>query len=302
MLIKWKRVLSLTIFFILNTSADAAEILKSHVVDIIDPTHRNEAALILLATDGRVIRLAADETHILERFREAVETNTPLSIEFIELGNVHAINSVRAISEEELYSDTWTYESEDRNFLSPHHSHLLRDPEREEMEEYSSTTSSYTPNQLWSFLHRKNLRRGAQCFHRAYVWAYDMQRELGRSSEKVFLFFTSRYVRQYGYNWWFHVAPYVNYGGHEYVLDPTFTRGPLQMRAWTNQFLASNAHCPTVHRYYGYNQHYQDQHCYIRKTHMYYYHPTDVQKHDRSNTRPQGWNQAALRSASQSRP
>jgi hypothetical protein len=273
-----------------NTFAGAQEFstLNTFVVDVIEPTHRDENVLVLLSTDGRVLRLSPNDTHDINSFREAAETNIPLLIEFMELGNLHVINEVHEISESELLDNNWAYEAEERIFLE------------EETHEDFYIDSSVT--QFWNFLARKNLRRGAQCFHRAYLWAYDMQKELQKDSQKVFLFFTSRYIREYNYNWWFHVAPYVNSDAQEIVLDPTFTRGPLQMQAWTNRFMANNAYCPTIQRYYGYQQHHQSRHCYLRKTYMYSYHPTDVQHYDRNNASPRGWNQTGLRNSQVARP
>lgn len=61
-------------------------------------------------------------------------------------------------------------------------------------------------------------------------------------SEKVFVFFTSRYQRQFKHKWWYHTAPTVavQSADDRFVLDRSYTDGPMTTEEWVYTF-ASHA-------------------------------------------------------------
>lgn len=124
--------------------------------------------------------------------------------------------------------------------------------------------------------------RDTECSDRAHVWAYEEWKKHGLISRKAFLFFTNTYIRNYRFNWWFHVSPYtlVNSNGYsvERVLDRRYTRSPFSMKNWTNIFIASNRTCP-VSTYANYRANRNGrEHCYLVKTSMYYRLPLHVRR------------------------
>lgn len=118
-------------------------------------------------------------------------------------------------------------------------------------------------NRAWQLLGRfsrsgtlgsLDFRNSSQCFHRATVWNYLMDRELGIKSQKLFVYYSFAFKEYYKkkhskhFDWWFHVAPLVlvkTSSGkiEERVIDPTFADGPLTVKAWTDLFIESKKTC-----------------------------------------------------------
>jgi hypothetical protein len=113
-------------------------------------------------------------------------------------------------------------------------------------------------------------------------------------SMKIFIFFTSRYIREYRYKWWFHVAPYVliaqNNMSVEHVMDVSFTNGPTLMRAWTDYFMQNNAPCASVNTYTEYRRNQEAQYCYLIRANMFYRSPRDLELLDTQGRQELGWN------------
>lgn len=164
-----------------------------------------------------------------------------------------------------------------------------------------SEKSDYAPTVLTSLLEAqnvfKNLRRGArgssQCYNRAHVWAYESKKNFNLDSMKVFLFFTSKYIREYDYIWWFHVAPftYVQENGFktERVLDLSFTKGPTQMKDWTDKFMENKSVCLPVTRYSEYERNQEKAYCYLYRASMYYVQPLDLEYLETDGTEKAAW-------------
>lgn len=152
-----------------------------------------------------------------------------------------------------------------------------------------SYSKEYTPSVLASANEAntifKRLRRDytfySQCYNRAHIWAYEAKNKFNLDSMKAFMFFTRRYIREFNFEWWFHVAPYTyirtESGTEERVLDPRFTKAPLSMKAWTDQFMKNKVTCPVITKYSEYSRNQENQYCYLYKASMYYVQPLDLE-------------------------
>lgn len=123
-----------------------------------------------------------------------------------------------------------------------------------------------------------------ECTDRAHVWSYEEWKKSKLISRKVFMFFTSTYIRRYNYNWWFHVSPYTlvseNETITEYVLDRRFIGAPKTMKAWSDVFIQSKKACPvSTYAHYRANN-YGPEHCFHVKSHMYNRLPLHVEKEE----------------------
>lgn len=138
----------------------------------------------------------------------------------------------------------------------------------------------------------------SQCYNRAHIWAYEAFQESSLKSIKLFLFFTSRYIRNYRFKWWFHVAPMtlVRINGKNYpkVLDRRYTSGPRDIRAWTNIFMKNKAECPLVRKYSDYRNKQNAQDCYLLPANMYYYQPRDLELLERRGRIKSGFIQSEV--------
>ncbi|HXH75270.1 MAG TPA: protein-glutamine glutaminase family protein [Bacteriovoracaceae bacterium] len=133
---------------------------------------------------------------------------------------------------------------------------------------------------------RGNTRRRSQCFNRAHIWTYEEYNKRGTKLLKNFLFFTNRYIRNYNYKWWFHVAPMaiVNDNGvqKEMILDWEFAEAPEEINLWVTHFVTSGNACPTVQKYSDYSNNQEAQDCYFIKTSMYFWAPQDIEAFEKT--------------------
>ena len=80
-------------------------------------------------------------------------------------------------------------------------------------------------------------RKRSECYDRAHFWSYQMFKEFGIKSTKVFVFFTNKYKREIFGQWWFHVAPGVIFQNEEYIMDPEFLKNAVNFETWKNGVL-----------------------------------------------------------------
>ena len=133
---------------------------------------------------------------------------------------------------------------------------------------------------------RRDYQNESQCYNRAHIWTYEAYNRIGLKSKKLFLFFTSRYIRNYRYHWWFHVAPMTYVEGTAQtnwrVLDRRYTSNPLGTKNWTNIFMKNSATCPVVYKYSSYRNYQQSRDCYLIPTSMYFWQPRDIERQERT--------------------
>lgn len=126
----------------------------------------------------------------------------------------------------------------------------------------------------------KKYQNKSQCFNRAHIWVHDENAKYKTNLNKVFLFFTSRYIRKYRFHWWFHVTPMAYVGGRDFrnwrMLDRRYTKGPLQPKTWTNIFIKSKRTCKVADKFSEYFNNQNTQDCYMIKASQYYLVPSDL--------------------------
>jgi hypothetical protein len=124
-------------------------------------------------------------------------------------------------------------------------------------------------------------RRRAQCYNRAHVWAYESFKNRGLKSMKVFMFFTLKYIREYRYRWWFHVAPLTEVSDGESirdtVLDPIFMEGPVGLKEWSDRFIRPKTECPVAAKYSDYEKLQNETYCVFMKVPMFFWQPRDLE-------------------------
>lgn len=133
-----------------------------------------------------------------------------------------------------------------------------------------------------SYFNESRISRGdTQCFNRAHVWAFELWKRHQVKSQKVFLFFSRKYIREHDFGWWFHVAPllYVDgfWGDSERVVDPRYITAPRDIDWWIGKFISGSASCPTITKYSEYADYPYSEDCYILKAPMFIYQPLDLE-------------------------
>lgn len=133
-------------------------------------------------------------------------------------------------------------------------------------------------------------RNRSQCFKRAHIWSYDMWANKGIYSQKVFMFYTRRYIEISEFDWWFHVAPVVTAGGVDYAMDGTFMNKPTPIREWLNFFMQTDKiTCPEITKYQEFEENQWNRLCYHMKTSMYHFRPADIEARDKEGVLRNHW-------------
>jgi len=174
---------------------------------------------------------------------------------------------------------------------------------------YTLENSSFEPTVLESKTNAENIfstmrkksRWRSQCYNRAHIWAFEEFKKNGTKLRKNFLFFTNRYIRNYRYKWWFHVAPatfvQVDNEKKEIVLDRTFFDEPVEVNDWTKHFIYSGSSCPTVYKYSDYDNNQNAEDCYLIKTSMYFWQPTDLEEFEKTGQEKSSFIEGEVRRA-----
>jgi len=269
------------------------ETFRTYVAQIDPAPSQQEPTLVFLTAYGRVLRVDPGNQKALSDLKDALLSGTPVKVRVNDLGFMDTVTDVAPVSSVGL---------EDQLGLL----NEIESPSPEAAPEPVMPPGPTSPTDvdgLFKFMRAMHLRGGSQCFHRAYIWAYDTFTKTGIATMKVFMFFTRKYIREYRYKWWFHVTPFAYAAdGTETVLDATFMGGPTTMHGWSNYFVKPHEQCPTAERYLDYASTFPDHYCFFRKTSMYYYHPSSVQQADRSGYVIDHWDAAGLRASQDARP
>ncbi len=143
----------------------------------------------------------------------------------------------------------------------------------------------------------KTLKRGAnswsQCYNRAHIWSYESKVNQSVNTMKVFVFYTRKYIREYNFNWWFHVSPFTYVTGaespEERVLDYRFTKSPVTMKKWTDIFMRNKVECTSINKYSDYENNQEKAYCYLYRASMYYYQPLDLEALENTGKEKTNW-------------
>jgi hypothetical protein len=150
-----------------------------------------------------------------------------------------------------------------------------------------SVVTPTTATSIFNKMRQRWTSKG-QCFNRAHIWTYEEHKRSKLNLNKVFLFFTSKYIRNYRFGWWFHVTPMVYVGGTKNInmrmLDRKYTSGTRTSKTWTDIFIKSKTTCPIISKYSYYRDNQRTRDCYLLPTSMYYLVPSDIDRREYDGT------------------
>lgn len=149
-------------------------------------------------------------------------------------------------------------------------------------EPYNPTVVSSGRDAKYYFNQSRISRGETQCFNRAHVWAYELWKKHQVKSQKIFLFFSRKYIREHNFGWWFHVAPMLIVdewlgGKTEKVVDPRYITAPRSIDWWIGKFVSGDLTCPEIKKYSEYADYPYSENCYILKAPMYIHQPLDLE-------------------------
>lgn len=271
---------------LLSVSALAAETVRTTINQIYEPS-TEDPDYLLLANNGHVYGIEARDEDLARIAREALATSSAIELELkpleeneLEKNMRSTVENIAIIEGESLIEVPLRAEEVDaEEFVVPEHHIRPLDGFR------LTTLSSSGTRSLFNSM-RNDLSGASECYNRAHVWSWEIYQKNRYNTGKMFLFFTRRYINEYRYKWWFHVAPFINESGRpqHVVLDRQYTSGPLGMHTWTDYFMKNDAHCPVVDRYSSYSQNQYSRYCYLIPASMYYWQPYNLDQLERYHT------------------
>jgi hypothetical protein len=235
---------------------------------------RTRRMLVLSSVDGRVYK--AERNREMKAYLESLR-GLNVQISWNQVGPERVITAITPVGNV----------SQDVNFFAPS---ANRDVEPTDVGTLERAVA------IFNGLNDTNKTR-SQCFKRAHMWSFDMWSRLGVISQKIYIFYTRRYIELQDFDWWFHVAPVVRAGGVDYALDRAFTKKPLTIREWKDKFLNKNITCPTITHYDEYYNNQWSRLCYLRLMPMWYFRPADIRDLDREGIVKNNWDLAELQDA-----
>lgn len=266
-----------------SLSAIAAPI-ETQIHDILEPA-KGEDEYIILATDGNVYDIDANDTELVDMAYDALESK---SIITIDLNNLSIVKGI--MDKKKGIKDIQFISKEIPEFapLTLDAPATVRDPLHNFT--VSELTSMSDANLYFSRMKTQTKWR-SQCYNRAHVWSYELNTDYRINSGKMWIFFSAKYIKDYDYKWWFHVAPYVEVASEAepVVLDREFSRRPQRLTEWKNVYMKNNARCLETQNYTTYEDNKWNEWCFLIKSSMYYWQPYNLENLDKERTVKRGF-------------
>ncbi len=264
---------------------------KIHDIDHGD--NITDEALVFL-TSGQVVKINVNNIELMNQMNSSLRKRELVNVEFDENREVLSVTP----EQEKILPETEL----------PPVPELLPETVPELKISARNPMAGYNPSVLPEETIRKYFREmkhvskeETQCFNRAMIWSYEMRVKHNVYSNKMWIFFTRKYIRRYNFEWWFHVAPMVHMivDGQvkERVIDRKYSSGPLPIQKWGNIFLRDDFKCPTVYTYSDHANFPEAGSCFYMKSPMYYYQPVDLEFLEKYGNVLTKWNETHVRQA-----
>lgn len=274
-----------TMFFILLITISALSYSQERIVEIHEKgSFINEHVSIFL-DNGAIVHFDANRSDLLEQAEAAQKKQLTIEYNFSDKDK-NIINSISTDKDKTplykiLFRNKYLVESKEFD------DSLNEDddrPDRDPMEGANLTTlPTYEAAQKLMDTFNGATDDDSECYNRAYVWNYEASTLQNVNLGKIWIFFTKKYIREYKYKWWFHVAPFakVDDGNGRYILDRGFTMVPYNITNWKDIFIKSKTECTVVKDYRDYRNNQQDADCYFMYSSQYFWQPYQLKKFTR---------------------
>jgi hypothetical protein len=273
------------------TLANAA--VETKITKILTP-EKGESEYLLLAANGYVYGVDKNDEELVDLAYNAMEEESIVTINLNTLAGVRklldqrsAVSSIEFVSneiEKALVNYDFAPEQTHRNPLDDYDMSVLADMNY--AKKYFRTMQTATKSR-------------SQCYNRAHVWSYELNSDYGLNTGKMWIFFSAKYIKEYKYKWWFHVAPYVDVATERepVVLDREFSRTPQLLTTWKNVYMKNNAECVKTLDYTTYEDNTWNEYCFLIKSSMYYWQPFNLENLTKQGTTKFGYDRNELKRA-----
>lgn len=281
--------------FILGISFKAHSSVK--IIDIFKSSKIDNVEAVLMMSSGEVLYISQGNPELLKQAIDAKKKQQTIEVDKIsnDQNSPNLVSAINITSHSE--QSTATREKEMFNY------NLYRGLRFNTMDpiENSNMTTLRDYNEAQSIMDNMNreTRDESQCYNRAHMWTYEALANNNVNLGKVWIFFTRRYIEEFSYKWWFHVAPTANVsdGLGMYILDKGFTSIPYNLENWKNLFMKNNASCPVIKNYLNYENSQSSEYCYLMTSSQYYWQPYQLKNLAVSGSRTWGYRTSNLKTA-----
>lgn len=262
---------------------------KIHDIDHGD--HITDEALVFL-TSGQVVKFNVNNTELMDRLNDSLVKREAITVTFDDKREIVDV----------VVENVKTLEPEPETVpVAPISEEVKRVSGIDPMAGYNPSIISLDKAKQLVKESRHASKEETQCFNRAHIWTYEWRVKHNVYSNKIWIFFTRKYIRRFNFEWWFHVAPMVHMvvDGQvkERVLDVKYARNPHSIQKWANIFLRDDAKCPFVKSYADHANYPEAGSCFFQKSPMYYYQPVNLEFLDKFGTVMNSWREADVRMA-----
>lgn len=259
---------------LLLCSSIFAETSKLEVKRIMKPTAETNKYLIF-ASSGEILELSAAKKIAVRDAYFALENSISVKL---KLG----YSNKKSASKRKIVKDLKL-----ATLINLEHFDSDRDQFPTAMDDYEFTVAedSRSIKKMFRTLNTK-MKKESQCYNRAHIWSYNLSQNYNKDAQtnlgKIWIFFSDNYIKEYDFEWWFHVAPFMYYQNFDdekviKVMDRKYSRRPVSPRKWSKTFMKNNARCADIKHYSGYFYNKAKADCYLIKSSMYYYQPYQIQ-------------------------
>jgi hypothetical protein len=246
---------------------------------------------LIFSSTGEIFEIHDNET--LDLARSAQRTGAEIAVQINENSDAHdflgkrdVILSIELVSRPVANKDR-------RNNEPVKPAKLLND----------YITDFNSQSDLESFFYNLTTRTKSrsQCYNRAHVWSWELYRQFYKGQRiqtgKVWVYFTKKYIKEYGHKWWFHIAPYLTVRGDIKVIDRSFSNKPESIQDWTNRFIVTNEKCDEVKLYSQYEARKYSVNCVVMRSSVHYWQPYQLKNAELKGQAQTDWNSYEVKKA-----
>lgn len=248
---------------------------------------QGEPNYLVLVDDGRIFAVSSEEINLVTILQQAATLRQKVKLKVSK--ESEAVEQWQQILSVDILSNKQPLPVQEKflEIISP-------------MRDYSPTivSSMGQASQYFNTMRARH-RRSGQCYSRAHVWSYELDKNYGLKTKKVWLFFTKSYIRSHRYKWWFHVSPIVVVQGaaEDVVLDRKFMTKPTLLTPWKNYFVTTHNPCPVIKRYSEFSLNQYNNDCYFMFSNMYYWQPFQLEALETGGAHRTEWNSWEVKKA-----
>lgn len=267
---------------------------KITIVKVFEAATLSDNFMTLFLDNGEIVHINKDDKRLIEQVNKHYLAGKRIQLTKIS----HDQNQPDlVVAIEELPDDSISVKKIRKEMYSPYAYNSLAFSTSDPLEKANiSTLDSYQEAQSIMDKLRSDTSDDSQCYNRAHVWTYETLVNSQTTLGKTWIFFTQKYIKEFTYKWWFHVAPYtlVKDANQTYVLDRGFSLIPYNLVNWKNLFMRNQADCPVITNYLDYETQQDSAYCYLIFSSQYYWQPYQLKNLSTKTERTWGYRKSNL--------